>query len=411
MGTEFRIGRLEPSMMEESLRLSEFAFQFTLPPDRLESVKEQMQEEPADYWAVLDGETIAAQATVLGLQVYVGGKVLEAGGVASVATWPEYRRKGLVAELLTHSLQEMRARGQVLSMLHPFAVGFYRKFGWEVYTDNKKYVIKSSQLPPRVAYPGKIERRGSHEGLAALYDTYASRYNGTIARTPIWWKHRVAGRKKGQIAVYVDAQGKEQGYLLYDVKDMRMTVHELVALNLEAETAIWSFIAQHDSMMEEVTITVPADDTYPDRLPNPRISQEIFPYFMARIVDVEALLVQYPFLKSTRTDRFQLRISDRHAPWNNRTLGLIVDAEGTGVVVPEGESTVDTEGQGNVAAPGESAAGSIIDMDIAAFTALLLGYRKGMQLSASGRITGDAETINRLQTRIPEQTPWLPDFF
>ncbi len=54
------------------------------------------------------------------------------GGVAGVATYPEYRRSGYVKELLQHSLQTMKKDGYTVSMLHPFAVAFYRKYGWEL---------------------------------------------------------------------------------------------------------------------------------------------------------------------------------------------------------------------------------------------------------------------------------------
>lgn len=65
------------------------------------------------------------------------------GGIAGVATWPENRRGGLVSKLLSKALARMNEEGQVLSCLHPFSVPFYRKFGWELYTDYKN--IRSAQ--------------------------------------------------------------------------------------------------------------------------------------------------------------------------------------------------------------------------------------------------------------------------
>lgn len=405
MGTELHIGRLEQSMIQESLELSQFAFQHILDPGELVNFKIQFQEEPADRWAVYDGERIAAKATVLDLEFYVGGRVFKAGGVAGVATWPEYRRQGLVARLLEHSLQEMRAKRQVLSMLHPFAVGFYRKFGWELYTDQKKYTLTAAQLPPRIPYSGKIERRSSRDSLHALYHAVASRYNGSLARTPLWWKYHAPGGNGAQVAVYVDDSGKDQGYLLYTVKDMELTVHELMALDHNAEKAIWSFIGQHDSMIKLARITVPIDDTLPDMLPDPRIAQEIHPYFMARIVDAEAFLQQYPFRSGNEHDTFKLSITDKHAPWNEGMYELAISAEG--VVQVKKQNMEGAAGRDQKGAVDDS----VISMDIGALVILLLGYRRGDQLSASGRIWGDRVLINRLQSRIPEQTTWLPDFF
>ncbi|MHA7967603.1 GNAT family N-acetyltransferase [Paenibacillus sp. CAU 1782] len=406
METELRIGRLEQSMIQESLELSQFAFQYVMEPEAVESFTTQFQEEPADRWAVYDGERIAAKATVLELEFYVGGQVFKAGGVAGVATWPEYRRQGLVARLLEHSLQEMKAKGQVLSMLHPFAVGFYRKFGWELYTDKKKYTLTAAQLPPRTLFSGKIERRSSRDSLHGLYHAVASRYNGSLVRTPLWWKYHVPGGNESQVAVYVDEKGSDQGYLLYTVKDMELVVHELMALDHHAEKAIWSFIGQHDSMIKQARISMPIDDTLPDMLPDPRILQEIHPYFMARIVDVDAFLQQYPFRGGTEHDTFKLHITDKHAPWNEGMYELAISPEGKALLKKQNLAAAATpvsfEG-----AEGDSA----ISLDIGSLTMLLLGYRKGTQLSASGRIQGSREMINRLQSRIPERTTWLPDFF
>ncbi len=405
MGIELRIGRLEPAGIEESLELSQFAFQYKLTPAELEDMKVLYQEEPADRWIVYDGKSIAAKATVLDLAFYVGGRVIKAGGVAGVATWPEYRRQGLVSRLLVHSLQEMKAKGQVLSMLSPFEVGFYRKFGWELYTDKKKYTLTVSQLPPRVPYSGKMERRSSRDSLHDLYHAVASRYNGSLVRTPLWWKHHARGGNEAQAAVYVDQGGEDRGYLLYSVKDRQLVVHELMALDHQAEKAIWSFIGQHDSMIKEVRIEVPIDDTLPDMLPDPRITQEIVPYFMARIVDVESFLQQYPFGSSTRHDLFKLCITDKYAPWNEGIYELAINAKGEVQVQKLNQQSEEGGFQK------DTLDDSVISADIGALAMLLLGYRSGKQLSASGLICCSSESINRLQCRIPEQTTWLPDFF
>lgn len=52
-----------------------------------------------------------------------------------------------------------------------------------------------------------------------------------------------------------------------------------------------------------------------------------------------------------------------------------------------------------------------LHLDVGALAMIMLGYRKGSQLSSSKRIHGDLEVINRLQSRIPERTTYLPDFF
>lgn len=392
-------GRIESLGMDrfaEIMELSQFAFQYVR--SEQEQIKERFAAEPAARWGVIVGDQLAAQASVLELTTYIAGKTFAMGGVAGVATWPEYRRQGFVGKLLVHALEDMRKKGQVLSFLHPFSYGFYRKYGWETYTEHKTYTIQTSQLPPRVAYKGQIERVKGYDCLYEIYDAYAKQYNGTLARTELWWKYRIRAEKPSQIAIYRDTDGEVKGYLIYKVQQKEMKVDELVSLTTEAYTALWSFIAQHDSMIEKVTVNAPIDDRVADMLPDPRIKQEVVPYTMGRVVDVEEFLAQYPFLEADKEDHVYLQVIDEHAPWNNGSYELIVSASGQAAVnrLEEGQANQDDDR---------------LQLDIGALTMLFLSYRKGRELSFIKRIQGKPDTLNRLQNRIPERTSYLPDFF
>lgn len=382
---------------DESVALSQFAFQYVKSTEELMELKDQFANEPAvRYGAFIDNQ-IAAQATVLKLQTYIGGKIFEVGGVAGVATWPEHRRQGLVAQLLIQALKEMKENGQTISFLYPFAFGFYRKFGWETYTEHKSYTIKTELLPARVTYEGHIERcTGNYSVLNNIYQTYASQYNGSLARTEFWWKYRVSKRKPGQIALYYDKNGIAQGYTIYEVKNNHLTVHELIHLNESAKAALWSFLTQHDSMIDDATITVPSDDRLPFVLKNPRIKQEIIPYFMARIVDAEAFVSQYDFKAADGEDQFHLELSDEYAPWNTGKYMLKIDASGKALLQRlDDNNKIDKP----------------LKLDIGSFTTVLLGYIQLGQLVQITQLEGDVSLIKRLQARIPERTTYLPDFF
>ncbi|MDQ6422172.1 GNAT family N-acetyltransferase [Paenibacillus sp. LHD-117] len=399
MEQNIRIDRLEMDRFEEGMELAQFAFQFVRSPQELEEIRKRTEDEPSDRWAVFVEDRLAAQAVVLELETYIAGKAFAMGGVAAVATWPEYRRQGFVGKLLVHALAEMNKKGQTLSFLHPFAFGFYQKFGWAPYTENKLYTLMPQQLPPRTASPGRIERVIGYDSLYEPYETFAARYNGTLKRTEKWWNYRINVQKPAKIAAYRDSQDIVQGYIIYEVSKKELKVDELVYLNEEARTALWTFIAQHDSMVEKVTLTAPIDDTLIDHLPDPRIKQEVVPYFMARIVDVKGFLEQYPFLPQDEATEFAVQVADEHAPWNNQTFRVKIPSSGQASVTA---NELDTGGFGE---------NSILRTDIGALTMLMLSYRSGVQLSGSKRIQGDPETINRLQARIPERTTYLPDFF
>ncbi|WP_364144807.1 GNAT family N-acetyltransferase [Paenibacillus sp. LPE1-1-1.1] len=397
MAKQVEVRHMSMELFYESMALSQFAFQYEKSADELEQSKEQFATEPAVRYAAYVDNKFAAQAAVLELQTYIGGKVYDMGGLAGVATWPEYRRQGLVAQILIQSLSEMRSKGQFISFLHPFAFGFYRKFGWETYTEHKAYTIKSEQLPARIAYEGHIERLdGDYSKLSDIYHAYASKYNGSLVRTELWWKYRISKRKPGQIGLYYDKSGEAAGYVIYEVKNSRLTVHELIYLNEEARRALWSFISQHDSMISELTITVPSDDQLPFLLSDPRIKQEVIPYFMARIVDAEKFIEGYSFQASNTDDQIPIQLRDEHASWNDGCYLLQIDAAGKAVF-----NRLDKiQGSENA-----------IKMDIGSLSAMLLGYLRPTQLTQFARIEGDSELIKRLHDRIPERTTYLPDFF
>lgn len=397
METRIVIKHTGIEQFDESMALSQFAFQYERSAAELEQTKEQYLSEPTvRYGAYVDNQ-LAAQAAVLKLQTYIGGKVFDMGGVAGVATWPEFRRQGLVAQLLIQSLIEMKENGQTVSFLHPFSFSFYRKFGWETYTEHKTYTIKTDMLPARIAYEGRFERiTGNYGLLNDVYQAYASQFNGSLVRDDFWWKYRINRRKPGQTALYYDKSGAAQGYVIYEVKNSRLTVHEFVHLNEPARAAIWSFLAQHDSMIEELTIKMPSNDRLPYLLSNPRIKQEITPYFMARIVDAEAFVSQYDFKAADHADDIHIQLIDAQAPWNNGHFLLHIDASGKASLRRKDDSEKIDEA---------------IKLDIGSFTSVLFGYIQLEQLAQFARIEGDIGLVKRLQSRIPERTTYLPDFF
>lgn len=392
------VKRLSVEHFDARMELSQFAFQYQLSREELEKRKKQDAELPSAKWGIFDGDKLAAQLTVLDLPVYIGGQSFRMGGVAGVSTWPEYRRQGLVAKLLRHSLQEMKAEGQTISMLHPFSFSFYRKFGWETYIEYKKYTLKTSELPPKTAYEGRMVRvEGQPELLNGIYEQYAVRYNGMLGRSRAWWNIRVFSPKPEVSVVYYNESGEPTGYIIYAVKEKKMTVEEFVALDNQAYSALWTYIGQHDSMIDSVTLTMPSDDMLAYRLPNPRIGQEIVPYFMARIVDAEALVAQYGFVPSADETKSNIRIRDEHAPWNNGDFELTIKSSGEAVLTRY---------------DGELESAGALSIDIGSLTALLLGYRTLGELRAIGRASGMAEEdARRLEARIPKAVTYLADFF
>lgn len=406
--TEIRT--LNPEELDDSLRLSEYAFQFELSDAERENERKSMA---ADWiWgAFVDGK-LAAQVIQYPLEVYIQGRKMGMGGIGGVSCWPEARRGGLVAGLLVRSIRDMKEKGQIVSLLTPFSYAFYRRYGWEMAIDRKKYTVPAYLFPvsAKAHVPGSIERLPQEEDaiierLGPVYEQYAARYNGTLSRTPDWWKQRVIRKRKGDYAVYRDEAGRIQGYLQYRMKNREFTVHECVALTPEAERGLWRFIAMHDSMAERAVLYVPVDDGLSILGAEPRFGQAIEPYFMARIVDLIPFLEQYAFtpLEDRPAGRaggepavFTLEVSDEHADWNNGRFTVAVDAAGRAEVTRD-RSARDGD--------------AVISGTIQAFAALFTGYRTAEQLRRYGRLAADDGAIGLLDALVSPRTPFLCDFF
>lgn len=409
-GTEIR-RLVTPGEVEDSLRLAQYAFQFELSEKELE--EERNKTVPDWIWGAFADGRLVAQVIQYPLEVYVQGKAMKMGGIGAVASWPESRRGGLIAQLLGRVIRAMKDDGQVISLLTPFSYAFYRKYGWEMAIDRKKYTVPAYLWPVKAKDPvsGTIERWNMEDSrivaeLGPVYEQFASRYNGTLSRSPEWWNHRVIRNRRGDYAVCRDDAGTIRGYMQYRMKNREFTIQEFVALDREAERALWRFIAMHDSMAERAVLYVPVDDGLSLTGAEPRFGQEIEPYFMARIVDIEAFVRQYAFNPleerigkwvRTGTAILTLEVSDDHAPWNNGRFRIAVDEAGRA-----------DAGKLEEGAPAE---GPIIRGSIQAFAALFTGYRSATELLRIGMLSGSDEAVRLLQTLIPAKTPFLCDFF
>jgi predicted acetyltransferase len=392
---ELLIREVTENDYQDAIKLSEYAFQYQVPEDSLPTRKERLKKHK--ILGIWDENTLAAKLHIIPLSIYMKGDEWKMGGVAGVATFPEYRRNGYVKSLMVESLKRMRDEDQIVSMLGPFDIGFYRKFGWETLTDKKKVTIEKSHLKFLRAQQGVIKRYTidtHHEDIERLYEQYCTQHTGMLKRDAAWWKDHVY-EDDSHIAVYYQAENKALGYMLYSVKDKKMEVQELVALEQEARLGLWNFICQHDSMVNTVTIELSDHDPFLYFLPQPDVKQEVSPYFMARVVDAEECFKKFPFLQGEES--LFLHLEDEHAPWNNGSY-LIKD----GVV----KAFKEKEGSHCVHPPKKG-----IQLNINSLSAILFGYKRPMELFELGYLKGSKSEIELFEKKMPLSKSAIFDFF
>lgn len=386
--------RLGEDDYNDAVALSEFAFQYKLSAE--EHAKKVEEFRGQDVWGHFVEDELAAKLHLFPFTCYINGEKFSVGGVCSVATWPEYRRQGSIRALIQHALQHMRSAGQTISYLHPFSVAFYRKFGWELTFANHEYTIPLPDLKRNWECHGMVRRLDADIPLLhKIYTDYAKKYNGMLGRDENWWERRVL-KGDPQIAVAYNEAGEPGGYIIYEVKAEQMTVKEMVSTSVHAWKLLYQFIANHDSMAKQVTITVPENDQLPFILDEPRFEQKHVPYCMARIVDVSAFLKKYPFqLSELAVDQsLLLRINDAFLPENN---GIYELKQENGVMMIGELQNLETQ--------------AVVDCSIQSLTTMLLGYKRPTLLHELGMVVGNAQDIAQLENWIPNRQTYLRDYF
>ncbi|TYR77650.1 GNAT family N-acetyltransferase [Rossellomorea vietnamensis] len=379
------IKRLDKQYYDETLNLSMYAFQYKIPEEELE--KRYKQLDSHELYGIEIEDKLAAKLHLLSLGVFLGDTEYKMGGIAGVATYPEYRRKGLVKDLLTFTLERMREKGQTLSMLHPFSIAFYRKYGWELFAQLKKVKVPKAELKMFEPVSGTIKRFNKDtypNKLEEVYRQYAKGHSGMLARDSEWWKERTITTLC--VAVYSDDKGEDTGYILYDIKDQKMKVEEFIALNAEARNGLWNFICQHDSMLAEVELVLHPDDPLPYLMHNPKTTTELQPYFMARVVDVFSFFNLY---FHSFEGELSMNISDDYAPWNNGKF-LLANKKTEKL---SSDYEVDMELDVNVLIP------------------LIFGIYSATELYNMGLIKGDQQKIRVLTENVQVKPGFFIDFF
>ncbi|MCU5757289.1 GNAT family N-acetyltransferase [Bacillus cereus] len=382
--------QLKEDKFREALRLSEYAFQYKVDEERLQQQLTKMKESHEIY-GIMEGEDLAAKLHLIPFHIYIGKEKFKMGGVAGVATYPEYRRSGYVKELLQHSLQIMKKDGYTVSMLHPFAVSFYRKYGWELCANLVTCHMTKSDLVMKKQVNGTVKRfnKEKHpEEVEKLYEVFAERFSGMLVREKNWWLQAVYDDLT--LAIYYDENKRAAGYMLYKIENYKMTVEEFVPLRNEARNGLWNFICQHDSMIKELEMTVSENEPLLYSLQEPRVKTEIKPYFMGRIVDVEQFLKQYELNWNNVQQEVILHITDAFAPWNNVTVRLANHE-----ITIMKEETIDKG----------------IKLDINALSTIMFGYKRPLELNELEFISGSEEEIQAFENIVPVRKAFIYDFF
>ncbi|MFS0932755.1 enhanced intracellular survival protein Eis [Enterococcus casseliflavus] len=337
-------------------------------------------------------DKLISQIAVYPCEVNIHGKLIKMGGVTGVGTYPEYAGHGLMKDLIKLALETMREDQQWISYLYPYNVPYYRRKGWEIMSDKLTFKIRDTQLPKTKEVPGIVERKEVDDSdVFTVYNQFSRDNHGALQRTSFHWEEywRYENEEERTAAVYYNASGHPTGVLFYWVAEEVFHVKEMFYLNQEARNGLWNFISAHFSMVYWVKGDIYSNEPLSFYLDDSQIKETIEPYYMARIVDVEQFLKNFPF-EAFQTP-FHFVVSDPVADWNNGIFGVQYN---------HGEIVVSRE-----------AIGKAVQLDIQTLSCLLMNYRRPAYLERVERLNTDSETLALLESIIPDMEAYFSDYF
>ncbi len=339
-------------------------------------------------WGLWDGSRLIAAATIHPLPVTWGDHDVVMGGIAGVACTADQRGRGHVARLLRESLLDMRAQGQYLSGLYPFAYAFYHKHGWDWVGERRSYraPIAAISASPEGRSVRCYDGPDALEIVKPVYAAFAQRYRGMSTREHaypnFWGPLDHSDNRTTYVQVYHDpVTDIPEGYLAfrYPHGGDSAFCREFVANTPAAYRGLLSVLHYYGTQVREVGFDAPADDALPLFVMHNDLQTRVSSVFMGRVVDVAPALTALTSPEKL-TGQVVMRVSDPHCDWNDQTFAVSME---------DGHVTV---------AASDAEAG--VTLDIQAFSQAYWGQPSLHLLRSAGRITVTDEAQYQLLTAL-----------
>lgn len=348
--------------------------------------------ENANVLGCFDQGTLVSQFAVYPMEMNIHSAIFPIGFITSVATYPEYSRKGLMSRLMKQSLVEMREKGQSVAILYPFSIPLYRHRGWEIISDKMTWRISDTKMLAWKEVPGYVRRvPGDSPDLIALHTRFAKKTHGCLFRNDLAWEEYWRWDVDDTtVAIYYGEDHTPLGYMVYRIAADTMYVKEMVYITMEARAGLLRYINAHDSMVDEVRGNNYSGESIAFALSDSDIKETIRPYIMGRIVDFELFLQQYRFRAEAEGESLTFHVSDPFLEWNNRSYTVEIKG-GMGMLTTK---------------PSKFA----VRVSIGTLTTLLLGYKRAPDLAALERLEASEETIELLDAAVIRKKPYISDY-
>ena len=335
-------------------------------------------------------------------RVRLNGRSVAMAGITMVATLPEFRRRGLLRQVMTKALADQRDQGQAIAILWASMGAIYQRYGFGLASEDVTYEIDPRHIRFAETKPsgGSVRLHTKEEArplFEQLHKAYGRPRNLVIQRAAAMWDIRQGGERQ-HFGVYYDSAGEPRGFVGFTSgsdaslsPSQTIDVNDWAALDDDAYRGLWEFLAAHDLVGRVRWQRAPADDWAPLLFLEPReLHRRTGDAIWMRITDVAAALPQRPYGDA---DALTIRVIDRLCPWNDGTFVL------------------ETTGEESTVSPVDSVPD--LTMPAASLAVLVSGHRPATTLARAGVLDAvDDKALGRADRLFATNfAPWCNDSF
>lgn len=333
----------------------------------------------------------------------VRGAVLPTSYMVGVATHPAARRGGVGGALLTSSLEELRHRGQAITILMPSKAGFYQQYGWDLYAHQWVQTMSLEDLRPltdKTLSFGLVNDVEQWTLLDPVYRAYTKNLCGYAERGEKDWKRLLSSffAEGVHVAAVKNDDNIIEGYAVYRLGAPEIPVTEMVYTTRRAQQALLNYFYNHRSQGSSIRWNEGLHDTGYRFHPDGKAGHATMPYMMARVVDVKTAIEAIPINPDAAMMPITINICvvDKLCSWNHGVFAVTIGGGVTPSVSYLGESTDETVE---------------LTIDIGALSILLMGAMCASDLAFEGKLQGEQDWITYLDMVYPKQNTYINEWW
>jgi predicted acetyltransferase len=207
-----------------------------------------------------------------------GGAFLPVAAVSWVSVLPTHRRRGVLTQLMAAMHDDARERDEPAAILTASEGSIYGRFGYGVAT--WRLGVTADRARIAFARPDDdegctrlVSREEAELAVPAIYERARATRAGMVTRPDFWWPQVfwefMFGRTKaGFVAVHADSQGRDDGYVVYDIAgdwigglpDRRLLVIDMQAESAATWISLWRYVFGVDLVGTVAASNLPIDD-------------------------------------------------------------------------------------------------------------------------------------------------------